>query len=59
MKQIKQDRKGSKIDTVAGQCEYLLTEIEDQNGRWADHYSTTAGYYVIHSGSDHHIYKLL
>ena len=46
------------IRTVAGEAEYIGTEIEDKRGRWNDNYSTRDGYYVIHHGDKHHVYSV-
>lgn len=46
------------IDTVAGKAFYVRTEIEDKQGRWNDSYQTREGYYVIHEGKKHHVYKI-
>ena len=46
------------IQTVQGKAEYVKTETEDQNGRWNDNYYVRDGYYVIHRGSEHDIYRI-
>lgn len=46
------------INTVAGVATYVKTETEDKYGRWNDDYWTRDGYYVIHDGKRHHIYKV-
>jgi len=46
------------IDTVAGVATYVKTEVEDRYGRWNDDYWTRDGYYVIHEGKRHHVYKV-
>jgi len=48
----------SSIDTVAGKAFFIKTEVEDESGRWHDDYWTRDGYYVIHEGRRHHVYKL-
>jgi hypothetical protein len=47
------------IDTVAGKALFIKTEIEDKYGRWNDDYWTREGYYVIHRGKKHHVYKVI
>ena len=47
------------IRTVAGVAYYQRTEVEDENGNWNDSgLSTRNGYWVIHKGPEHHIYKI-
>jgi len=46
------------IDTVAGRAKFVKTETEDEFGKWYDEYYTRNGYYVIHEGNKHHVYKL-
>lgn len=46
------------IGTVAGEARYIGTELEDENGRWNDHYETVMGYWVIHRYKAHHVYKI-
>ncbi len=46
------------IGTVAGTAKYIGTETEDKNGKWNDSYATKDGYWVIHSGEQHHVYKV-
>jgi len=46
------------IDTIRGRAYYKGTEIEDEEGNWNDSYSTNQGYYVIHKGTKHHVYKV-
>ena len=46
------------INTVAGTAHYIGTEIEDDHGRWNDNYYTRDGYWVIHEGKHHHVYKI-
>ncbi len=47
-----------KIDTVAGPAEFVRTETEDSEGRWNDDYNVRDGFYVLHRGREHHIYKV-
>jgi len=46
------------IQTVAGPAHYVKTEIADKNGRWNDDYYTKDGYWVVHKGIRHHVYKV-
>ena len=46
------------INTIQGKAEYVKTEVEDKNGNWNDNYYTKDGYYVIHEGNKHHVYKV-
>jgi predicted transcriptional regulator len=43
------------IQTMDGMAHYVGTEIE-HNGRWNQSYVVSAGEYVIHDGTNHHIY---
>jgi len=45
------------ISTAFGEKKYLKTEVEDENGKWKDNYSTKDGFFVIHDGRRHHIYS--
>ena len=47
------------INTVQGRAEYVRTELEDKDERWNDSYRTKDGYFIIHEGSEHHVYKVL
>lgn len=47
------------IDTVAGKALFVRTEKEDKSGRWNDNYYTRDGYWVIHRGKKHYVYKVL
>lgn len=46
------------IKTVSGKALFVRTETEDKLGRWNDRYKTKDGYYVIHEGKKHHIFKV-
>ena len=46
------------IQTSAGEAYFVRTEHENEAGRWKDDYWTRDGYYVIHRGKQHHIYKV-
>jgi len=47
------------IDTVAGKALFIRTEKEDKFGRWNDNYYMRDGYWVIHQGKKHHVYKVI
>jgi len=49
----------SEISTVQGRAGFVKTEVEDEQGNWNDSYYTHAGYYVIHEGKRHHVYKVI
>ena len=61
MKEKLQQVRGVKnvIQTVQGKALYIGTEIEDANGKWDDNYPISKGYYVVHEGKNHHIYKVI
>lgn len=46
------------INTVAGKAYYETTEVEDEHGNWNQRYATRDGYWVIHDGKKHHVYKV-
>jgi hypothetical protein len=46
------------IDTVRGKVYFVKTEVEDKYGKWKDDYYTKDGYWVIHRGKEHDVYKL-
>lgn len=46
------------IETANGTAKYVKTEVENDDGKWNDNYSTKEGYYVIHSYGVHHVYKI-
>ncbi len=48
----------SYIDTAEGRAKFIKTEVEDKDGKWNDNYQTKDGYYLIHQGDKHHVYKL-
>jgi hypothetical protein len=50
-------KQGTSIDTAKGKAFYIRTEVENERGKWYDNYSINAGYWVIHEGKYHHIYK--
>ncbi len=45
------------INTAQGRAYYVTTEVENEYGSWNDSYETVAGYWVIHEGNKHHVYK--
>jgi len=47
------------IDVAGGSAKYVCTEIEDSRGRWNDDYNVRDGYFVIHDGENHHVYRLI
>jgi len=47
-----------KINTIDGEASFVRTEVEDQFGNWNDNYWTRDGFYVIHEGNKHHVYKV-
>ena len=55
---IRDDQEGTTINTSQGIAAYSHSEIEDKNERWDDHWLTTNGEYVIHEGTQHHVYLL-
>lgn len=52
------DKPQSTINVAGGTAHYVLTETEDSRGRWNDDYTIRNGFYVIHEGRNHHVYKL-
>ena len=46
------------INTCQGIAQFIRTEVEDKDGKWNDNYYTRDGYYVIHEGKKHHVYKV-
>jgi hypothetical protein len=46
------------IRVVGGTAHYVKTEVEDSQGRWNDDYYTRDGYWVLHEGNKHYIYKM-
>jgi hypothetical protein len=57
-KLVKDDSAKETIGTIKGVGKYIGTEIEDDRGKWNDNFSVRDGFYVIHVGKKHHIYKL-
>lgn len=47
------------IGTAAGDAYFVKTEVEDKYGRWNDDYKINDGYWVVHEGNKHHIYKVV
>jgi len=54
---IKSTKAKKIINTTDGKAKYLHTEVESRDGSWDDSYTTDDGYYVIHDGKYHHVYK--
>lgn len=47
------------IGTARGIADYSHSEIEDENGKWDDHWEMSHGEYVIHEGPEsHHVYLI-
>lgn len=46
------------IDTMHGKAKYVRTEFEDAEGNFYDDYFSSDGYYLIHDGNKHHVYKV-
>jgi hypothetical protein len=46
------------IQVAGGNAYFVKTEVEDAKGKWNDNYYVKDGYYVIHQGKRHHVYKL-
>jgi len=44
------------IQTVAGEATFVKTLTDSE--LWAGDYSTRNGYWVIHRGAEHHVYKV-
>ena len=47
------------IQTVQGIADFVRTDIEDKNENWRGMNLTTKdGFYILHEGQEHHIYKV-
>ena len=46
------------IGMAGGTAYYVHTEIEDKYGRWNTSWRTRDGYWVIHRGKYHDVYKV-
>jgi len=55
---VETEKAQSIIHTRAGIAHYFGTEIEDKQGRWNQDYNVKEGFWVIHEGAKHHIYKV-
>ena len=44
------------IDTFKGKAYFLKTCTENKYGNWDQHWSMSAGEFVIHEGKKHHVY---
>jgi len=47
------------INTIVGKALFVRTEKEDESGRWNDNYYTRDGYFVLHRGKKHDVYKVI
>jgi len=48
------------IQTIQGEAEFVRTDIEDINERWEGmNLSIKDGFWIIHNGKEHHIYKVM
>lgn len=56
MRTIKDQLVNTTIETAFGNALYHHTEIEDEFGRWNNHYSFSAGEIVTHRGKEHNVY---
>lgn len=46
------------IRVAGGVAKFVKTEVEDKHGHWNDNYWTRNGYWVLHEGKKHHVYKM-
>lgn len=46
------------IHVAGAVAKYVTTEVEDKYGRWNQNYYTRDGYWVLHEGIKHHVYKV-
>jgi hypothetical protein len=46
------------ISTANGIARLYTVELEDEMGKWNDRYATKDGFYVLHEGKKHIVYKL-
>lgn len=49
--------KRKSIKVAGGFADYLTTETENEHGDWDDSYKITDGFWLIHEGKKHHVYK--
>ena len=47
------------IQTALGKALYVKTEVEDEIGNWNDRWNVRDGFYVIHNGVEHDVYRLI
>ena len=47
------------IQTASGKAMFVETVVEDANGKWNDNWNVRDGFYVIHRGTEHDVYRLL
>jgi len=50
------EKVGTTINTTWGEALYSHTEVEDANERWNDNWYISRGEFVIHAGSNHHVF---
>ena len=55
---VEKNKQGTSINTAAGKAYYYCTEREDSQGRWSQDWNIRDGYWVIHSGEKHYVYKI-
>ena len=58
MKVYEENLRGTSIGTVSGEAFYFCTEIEEEGGEWDDGYWVNDGFWVIHDGTHHRVYKV-
>lgn len=46
------------ISTASGKAFFVRTEKEDSQGKWNDNYKVKDGFYLIHDGNLHHVYRV-
>jgi len=44
------------IQTLEGVADFVRTEVE-RSDRWNDNYYTRDGFYVVHRGEEHDVYR--
>jgi hypothetical protein len=47
------------ISTVAGRAKLYKIETEDALGRWNQSWRTSDGFWVVHVGKKHYVYKVV
>ena len=56
--EFEKEKAHTTIDTIAGKALYFGTEIEDRQERWNQDYNVNQGFWVIHEGAKHHVYRV-